>query len=244
MCIRDRIIVGKGHWRKHTSSTMILPCPSPDSCLGGLFSDCAEGYTGNLCSQCLETPREVYRRNASGSCTKCPTVWESLGLMISFVAAVLLQIWYYRRSSHKASLHLDNTEDERSTSVLERIFANHMTTILILAKASMDMPQVLSYMDTILSQVGNLSLLLSPVECLLPRTSFPVYYGRLIYFTIYPAVIFIGATVLWLLLRKRRRWNKDYLFATFIIIAFFLQPGLNKAFWGSTMQKMQESIRG
>ena len=27
-------------------------CPRPDSCLGGLASQCAPGYTGVLCSQC------------------------------------------------------------------------------------------------------------------------------------------------------------------------------------------------
>ena len=69
-----------------------LKCPRVASCMGGIDSECNEGYQGILCATC--TSDHYLRFN---SCLKCPsmtiTVISSLGVILIFVVVFVMVLW-------------------------------------------------------------------------------------------------------------------------------------------------------
>jgi len=47
------INVTQGYWRPHLDSEEPYPCFFPGACLGGYESECATGYEGRLCHECI-----------------------------------------------------------------------------------------------------------------------------------------------------------------------------------------------
>ena len=69
-----------------------LKCPRVASCMGGIDSQCNEGYQGILCATC--TSDYYLRFNA---CLKCPSktvaVISSLGVILAFVTVFVMVLW-------------------------------------------------------------------------------------------------------------------------------------------------------
>ena len=69
-----------------------LKCPRVASCMGGVDSQCNEGYQGTLCATC--TNDHYLRFNA---CLKCPrmsiTLLSSLGVIALFVVVFMMVLW-------------------------------------------------------------------------------------------------------------------------------------------------------
>ena len=69
-----------------------LKCPRVASCMGGIDSECNEGYQGILCATC--TSDHYLRFN---TCLKCPsmtiTVISSLGVIFLFVVVFVMVLW-------------------------------------------------------------------------------------------------------------------------------------------------------
>ena len=74
------------------SLPVALRCIRDNACAGGLKSECEEGYTGLLCSQCDRT--HYLRMN---SCEKCPTkaraALQAVGIILAFVLVIIAVIW-------------------------------------------------------------------------------------------------------------------------------------------------------
>ena len=64
-------------------------CPRPESCLGGIESNCAAGYAGPLCMVCAEG-----HVNSFGSCAECPAAGASVGLMLFFGSLLFTGLYY------------------------------------------------------------------------------------------------------------------------------------------------------
>ena len=69
-----------------------LKCPRVASCMGGIDSQCNEGYQGTLCAAC--TNDHYLRFN---TCLKCPrvsiTLLSSLGVIALFVVVFMMVLW-------------------------------------------------------------------------------------------------------------------------------------------------------
>ena len=69
-----------------------LKCPRVASCMGGIDSECNEGYQGILCATC--TSDHYLRFN---TCLKCPSVTiallSSLGVIVLFVVVFVMVLW-------------------------------------------------------------------------------------------------------------------------------------------------------
>ena len=142
-------------------------------------------------------------------------------------------MWYFRKSSLESSKSQTAEEEERSTAVIERVLANHLTAVSLIAGVSLDLPSWISLPITFLSALGYLTSYLSPVECLLFKSSTPIYYQKLVYMAAYPCAFLLVAIIIWIFLRKLRRWSFSDLAATLVVIVFFLQPGILKTFYSS-----------
>lgn len=64
---RAELVLYPEYWRANNLTDVIYPCLMLSSCLGGLDSACAPGYTGTLCSACTEN----YYRFAFWQCRHC-----------------------------------------------------------------------------------------------------------------------------------------------------------------------------
>lgn len=68
MCLKGKIIVNEGYWRRENTSTFITKCLSKNACLGegknlqGNQINCRIGYEGNLCSKCSLVLNSKYER--------------------------------------------------------------------------------------------------------------------------------------------------------------------------------------
>jgi hypothetical protein len=51
---RARACAAPGYWTDSEYSRLLGPCPNPDACLGGRFSQCARGHTSAYCSNCVQ----------------------------------------------------------------------------------------------------------------------------------------------------------------------------------------------
>ena len=73
---KDVIQANQGYWRKSINSTTIIECPRQESCLGGYVesdlapTECTEGYTGLLCSNCAIVNGTKYQPLSNFQCTK------------------------------------------------------------------------------------------------------------------------------------------------------------------------------
>lgn len=67
-CEAEKITLNSGYWRYDRNSTDIMECPNEDACLGGYNPDsahpvnCASGYRGLLCNECIIDGDTKYER--------------------------------------------------------------------------------------------------------------------------------------------------------------------------------------
>ncbi|GMI13746.1 hypothetical protein TrLO_g2474, partial [Triparma laevis f. longispina] len=86
-----------GYWRTNASSSEILPCLSPEHCLGGPdpATQCKEGHAGPLCAVCADG----YASTGSGMFLKCSTCEGGDAVMTialgfsAFFSIMFLAMW-------------------------------------------------------------------------------------------------------------------------------------------------------
>eukprot|EP00698_Gefionella_okellyi_P023731 TRINITY_DN8189_c0_g1_i1.p1 TRINITY_DN8189_c0_g1~~TRINITY_DN8189_c0_g1_i1.p1 ORF type:complete len:2451 (-),score=514.06 TRINITY_DN8189_c0_g1_i1:1163-8401(-) len=74
-----------GFWTDSEFSGYIQACSPASRCLGGQFSSCAVGYTGNLCAQCA---RNYYSQGVE--CLQCSDDNQTTGLLFAQFAFTIL----------------------------------------------------------------------------------------------------------------------------------------------------------
>jgi len=63
----NRIWPNAGYWNPSEFSGYVSACDPAERCLGGRFSTCRVGHTGDLCSSCIAG----YYMDANNLCTQC-----------------------------------------------------------------------------------------------------------------------------------------------------------------------------
>ena len=94
--VKNIVVEGPSYDFAHSKFIGSLPiahrCIRKNACLGRLKSECSEGYTGLLCSQC---ERSHYLR--INECEKCPTklrtVFLVVGVVVAFILIITAVIW-------------------------------------------------------------------------------------------------------------------------------------------------------
>jgi hypothetical protein len=102
-CEGERISLNSGYWRIDANSTDIMECPNEDACLGGYNPqnkhpvNCAAGYQGLLCNECIIDGETQYERISDNQCSKCPDPTMNLlrivGCGIAIVIFMMVLIW-------------------------------------------------------------------------------------------------------------------------------------------------------
>jgi predicted outer membrane repeat protein len=101
----NQMDVDSGYWRLSQTSTEILQCPLPSSCLGGAntssTSQCESGHQGPLCDVC----DQGYTMNSAGSCVKCTTSGRLTTLILAPILILLFLIFVYATMKYRRFIH-------------------------------------------------------------------------------------------------------------------------------------------
>ena len=94
--VENIVVEGPSYHLAHSKFTGSLPiahrCIRQNACLGRLKSECSEGYTGLLCSQCKSS--HYLRMNTCERCpTKLRTVFVIVGVVLAFILIIIAVIW-------------------------------------------------------------------------------------------------------------------------------------------------------
>jgi hypothetical protein len=81
-----------GYWKKSRQHTEVFACFKEEACLGGLDSECATGYMGNLCHSCKKEGDTWYNKKTDQSCQECVDYKQNVGLMIGILMVVMVYI--------------------------------------------------------------------------------------------------------------------------------------------------------
>jgi len=113
------LLVDQGYWRSGLYSENIIPCLQ-DGCLGGLESECAEGYEGKLCQTCSGfVGDKYYAKSAAGACLAC----ERPGVLGAKLAGLLITVFLYL--AIMTVLIIKDPGRRKDHSVLLRIITNY-----------------------------------------------------------------------------------------------------------------------
>jgi predicted outer membrane repeat protein len=133
------IVPLSGYWHSSENSTQIHMCPRKASCVsdGKKEMQCAEGYTGNLCAQCVGPE---YGSNGFFQCTKCMHAGKTLGLFVTGAFLLLLAVALLVQTTLK-----DNIVGMSSIrpSALLKIVVRHVQYLIIINSIRFNWPQAL-----------------------------------------------------------------------------------------------------
>ena len=90
----------RGYSKYNLPIPTVYQCPVRESCLGGMETKCAEGYTGILCAVCSEGYYKII-----SNCQKCPSLPWLVGqiVLVAFIVAVIAVSLLLGRKSKNAS---------------------------------------------------------------------------------------------------------------------------------------------
>ena len=156
----------RGYWRLNETADLILKCPATEACIGNsdaaandasialdTTGSCAEGYQGNLCSNCITG----WAKGTSGECVDCTKNVMSYVLFILLLGLQFVFIAFGVKATMKEAEDFKDTEnDEGNSAILIRIFLNYSQMFSILLAIPINWPQVLTQALAISSKVTAL----------------------------------------------------------------------------------------
>lgn len=108
------------YWRTSATSTNYIKCFNPSACLAGNEANpmgiCDEGYSGNLCADCIGR----YRRSGAFNCVECSDPEINIFVSSLYFLTLIVAIFMLVKVSMKGS-------ESRAplSSVYLKIFLNH-----------------------------------------------------------------------------------------------------------------------
>eukprot|EP00347_Sterkiella_histriomuscorum_P003642 403363507 len=120
-----------GYWRKSNVTSTIVQCSYQPACLGMVepnnnpIGDCAEGYQGVICSDCMVG----YSRTGENKCGQCPDYAINIVRIIFIIIALILLITFLIRSTLQGALNKRNI-----TNIFMKILLNHFQLIMLTAQ--------------------------------------------------------------------------------------------------------------
>ena len=173
-----------------------LKCPRVASCMGGIDSQCNEGYQGTLCATC--TNDHYLRFNA---CLKCPgkyiTLLSSLGVIALFIVVFMMVLWG------------DSKATENSRTIADVIMSCFKIVIgfyqvvsgIFSALVRAHWPIALISMERYLNVFQGNVFQFAPLSCILPGLRLDQFHKFSVVLSVNVLVVFL--ILLYLLLKKR-----------------------------------------
>ena len=167
-------------------------CPRPESCLGGMDSNCSQGYEGPLCDVC----QQGYYKQLK-TCSKCPSKNWMIGQLCLIAAAIfvitVVVVW---RSKKQIKKKKGPSLGDLILSKMKIVIGFYQVTFgVIEAFAFIKWPESLKFIGKC-SEVLQLNVLqIAPVHCLFPNLKVDAFVRLYAILSINAAVITFGFTV-------------------------------------------------
>ena len=167
-------------------------CPRSESCLGGMDSNCSQGYEGPLCDVCQQG---YYKRLKT--CSKCPSKSWMIGQLCLIAATIfvitVVVVW---RSKKQIKKKKGASLGDLILSKMKIVIGFYQVTFgVIEAFAFIKWPESLTFIGKC-SEVLQLNVLqIAPIHCLFPNLKIDAFGRLYAILGINAAVITFGFTV-------------------------------------------------
>ena len=166
-------------------------CPRSELCLGGMDSNCSEGYEGPLCEVC----RHGYY-NQLNTCRKCPSKGWMIGQLCLIAAAIfVVTVFVAWRSKKQIKKKKDRSLGDLILSKLKIVIGFYQVTFgVIEAFAFIKWPESLTFIGKY-SELLQLNVLqIAPIHCLFASLKVDAFGRLYAILSINAAVIIFGFT--------------------------------------------------
>ena len=167
-------------------------CPRPESCLGGMESNCDEGYQGPLCEVCRHGYYKLLK-----TCKKCPSKSWMIG-QLCIIAAVIVAIavvvvWRSKRQLKKKT---DRPLGDLILSKTKIVIGFYQVTFgVVEAFAFIKWPDSLTFIGKYSEMLQFNVLQIAPIHCLFPNLKVDAFGRLFAILSINAAIIIIGFAV-------------------------------------------------
>ncbi|CAI2371780.1 unnamed protein product [Moneuplotes crassus] len=237
---KEQIQVTSGHWRNTRNSTEIKECLKSDACKGGFDPDsthpveCAEGYTGNLCSKCVVTNDVKYARTGDYECSKCPNAVLNA---IRVIGAALLVFAFL---CFMIIINIRKTK-ESNLSVLFRILTNYIQIVSTSISLTANYPSSVTSFFSIVDEIGSSSETFLSFDCFIEDHEVKGPFGsnsvfKLFLMGLLPIILFTLVALIWIIIKAIKPSSVKSLERNFVIsfisILFLLHPTITEQSFG------------
>ena len=167
-------------------------CPRPESCLGGMDSNCSQGYEGPLCNVC----QQGYYKQLK-TCSKCPSKnWMIAQLCLIAAASFVVTVVVVWRSKKQIKKKKGPSLGDLILSKMKIVIGFYQVTFgVIEAFAFIKWPESLTFIGKY-SEVLQLNVLqIAPIHCLFPNLKVDAFGRLYAILSINAAVMTFGFTV-------------------------------------------------
>ena len=164
-------------------------CPRPESCLGGMDSNCSEGYEGPLCDVC----QHGYYKQLK-TCRKCPSKNWMIGQLCLIAAAIfVITVVIAWRSKKQIKKKKGRSLGDLILSKMKIVIGFYQVTFgVIEAFAFIKWPESLTFIGKY-SEILQLNVLqIAPIHCLFPNLKVDAFGRLYAILSINAAVIIFG----------------------------------------------------
>ncbi|TNV87891.1 hypothetical protein FGO68_gene17182 [Halteria grandinella] len=213
------ISVMRGYWRDTSlgNSNKIYQCMDEEACLGGVKSECEEGYKGIMCSECKGDigNGKIYARVGGYKCAECKPLMQQISLILLVHMGKALIIIYMLYNL------LQNPKRNKPQTVLVRIFTSYFQVVSIVKEFDLTWPDSVSMLLNKFSLVSSAQDSFYSFECVLTQmgvTKSTFYYSVAIV-GLTPIAVFACSVPIWGFLtwqvQRRRRLGIRSMTTTF-----------------------------
>jgi hypothetical protein len=167
-------------------NSAFMRCYSP-GCLGRLGdANCALGYTGNLCDECVNTGNlsSSYSRSDAHTCSACPSPGDIISTIVKYVLIAIAVFFVLVNSS------LQNYK-VNAFQVLMKIIISYIQFTSVAALLSFGWPTSLQYFLSGMLSSSNVGSAAFTFDCLVLTLDLPVVVMNAIAFAVFPLIILI-----------------------------------------------------
>ena len=164
-------------------------CPRPESCLGGMDSNCSEGYEGPLCDVC----RQGYYKQLK-TCRECPSKKWMIGQLCLIAAAIfVITVVVAWRSKKQIKKKKGRSLGDLILSKMKIVIGFYQVTFgMIEAFAFIKWPESLTFIGKYSEMLQLNVLQIAPIHCLFANLKVDAFGRLYAMLSINAAIIILG----------------------------------------------------
>lgn len=207
---RADVYLDVDYWRSNNLTDDIYPCLVRDACLGGLNSDCADGYTSTLCGGC----EDGYYKYGMWECRECAGEIHQAGRGIIISVLVLSAV------TIPPTLFFKKEGTLYKLALLYRVLYNYAQTFLFVVLLHVQWPFTTLVHHEIWRIIGSLGQLLIYSGCQFTDNGISDYFFQVIVAAFYPLLLVAASALVWIAVDIKLRYSFKQLCSVIFSVSF------------------------